>query len=182
MTVHSLSKLFQQGQILVNSEAGVRQDVIKELATEEGLQRIRQVIEQDYRHESLVQSEAFRVQVMSLFTILTNSVVMNSALLEQHISQIYGYMYGVEGRRVVKLFTWILDVLKDLTTETQIFDEYLTVTLQVLSKMIDMKTEAQVNKALHPIANTLNDLVKGRFQQEEASGTKGMLWLIRAER
>lgn len=169
LTVYGLSKLFQQGQKLINTEAGTRQDVIRELATEEGLQRIRQAVDQDYRSGSLSKPDAFRQQIIPFFDILTHSEVSRSALLEQHVSQIYGYLYGVEGQRLIKLFTWILDVLMG-SSSTTTFDEDLTTVLQMFSKMVDMRMDAQVNKGLHPLVRTLEDLIKSR---SESLGSKG---------
>jgi len=175
LSVHNLSRFFQQAQKLVNGEAGARQQVIRELATEGGLQRVRQAVEQNYPYGPVQKSAAFREQIVPLFNILTNSEVDKSALLEQPVSEIYGYLYGIEGQRLTKLFTWILEVLKESLFDTQSIDEYLTTTLQVLAKMVDRKTDAQVNQNLPPIVNTLNELIKSRAEKGKTSSSEGML-------
>lgn len=175
LTVEKLSRFFQIGSKLIDTEAGVRQAVIITLDSEDGLRRVGQLVSQEYDYESLEKEDIFTEQINPLFQILTHPEVLASALNEQHIASICGYIYGVEGQRLVTLYGLVIEALGALLNCSEV-DVYITIALRMLAKIIDMKTEAQVNERLHPLVNSLNTLIKGLNDQEQDTSMTGM-WI-----
>lgn len=173
LTVEKLSRFFQIGSKLISTEAGVRQAVIIALDSDGGLRRVGQLVDQEYDYESMEKEDVFTEQINPLFQILTQPEVMASALNEQHISSICGYIYGVEGQRLIALYGLVIDAFNALINNTEV-DVYITIALQMLAKIIDMKTEAQINKRLHPLVDTLSTLIKGLSEQESPPNNNGM--------
>jgi hypothetical protein len=167
LTVDKLSKFFQKGQQLIESEAGVRQEVIKSLATEGGLRRIRQMIDQEYPFGTIQPPAVLRDQILPLFNVLVHPEVFSSLLMEEPVAVICGFLYGVEGQRLIRLYSLALKGLKETSSDLQEIDTYFTTSLQLLAKIIDTKTEAQVNKNLHPIVNTFSELLKACNESQE---------------
>jgi hypothetical protein len=167
LTIDKLTKFFQIGQQLIETEAGVRQEVIKSLATEGGLQRIRQMIDQDYPFGTIQPPIVLRDQILPLFNVLVHPEVFSSLLMEEPVSVICGFLYGIEGQRLIKLYDLALKGIKETSFDSQEIDAYFTTTLQLLSKIIDTKTEAQVNKNLHVIVNTFSELLRIRKEGQE---------------
>ncbi|KAE9990199.1 hypothetical protein EG327_001711 [Venturia inaequalis] len=167
LTIDKLSKFFQTAQQLIDSEAGVRQDVVKSLATEGGLTRIAQVASQQYPFGTVLPSVVLREQIVPLFNVLTHPEIFSSLLMEEPVAVICGFLYGIEGQRLIRLCNLVIQGLKDTPADSQEIDAYFIVSLQLLSKIIDTKTESQVNKNLHPIANSFDELVKERNDSQE---------------
>lgn len=162
LTIDKLSKVFQIAQQLIDSEAGVRQDVIKSLATEGGLTRVAQLASQQYPFGTILPPVVLREQIIPLFNVLTHPEIFASLLMEEPVAVICGFLYGIEGQRLVSLYDLVIKGLKNTPADSQDIDAYFTVSLQLLSKIIDTKTESQVNKTLHPIANSFDELIKER--------------------
>ncbi|TID20778.1 3'(2')-5'-bisphosphate nucleotidase [Venturia nashicola] len=167
LTIDKLSNFFRTAQQLIDSEAGVRQDVIKSLATEGGLTRVAQLASQQYPFGVIVAPVVLREQIIPLFNVLTHPEIFSSLLMEEPVAVICGFLYGVEGQRLVRLYDLVIKGLKDTPARSQEIDTYFTVSLQLLAKIIDTKTESQVNKTLHPIANSFEELIKERNDSQE---------------
>ncbi|QDS72075.1 hypothetical protein FKW77_003074 [Venturia effusa] len=166
LTVEKLSRFVQTAQQLIDSEAGVRQDVIKSLATEGGLGRIAQVASQQYPFGSLSPPVVLSEQLVPLFNVLTHPEIISSLLMEEPVAVICGFLYGVEGQRLTRLYDMVLNGLKGMSADSQDIDTYMTTALRLLAKIVDTKTEAQVNRNLHPIANSFSELLKARNETQ----------------
>ncbi|KAI9730359.1 MAG: hypothetical protein M1834_005869 [Cirrosporium novae-zelandiae] len=157
---------FAQGGLkLVNSDIGFMQEVITLMASEGGLSRVKELIERNF--EAMADKAKIVVvmtEIIPFFQTLSHPDVVLSALLENPVSTIYTYIYGPGGRRTVKLFTLVVDVLSfqgysSLTIEDHDISSLVETTLAVLAKVIDLNGAALLNEALYPIVEALDDLL-----------------------
>lgn len=148
----------------MNFEIGIKQEVIKGLASEAGLRRIQEMARQDYMFgaPALTAVKQLSNQLVPLFEVITNPEVLVAAVLEQQMATIIDYLYGVHGARAEKIFGTAIEALQVLQHQDDKKVEYasaINVTLKVLCKILDINTSSQVNPKLHVIVDSINEFL-----------------------
>jgi len=107
-------------------------------------------------HQQRLLNEA----VIPLFEVIIHDKAASSPMLETSISAIFSFLYGSNGKRTIVFFKWLADMLADPTFK-RAGDPVNTVklALAVLSKVMDVNSEAQINQGLHPIVETLGTVL-----------------------
>ncbi|THW27430.1 hypothetical protein D6D23_02831 [Aureobasidium pullulans] len=156
-----LGKFFGQALQLVNLDNPCRQDVIRSLATERGLNKVLELVGQDFGGMSeKAMKHVFSTQIVPFFRALSEEHVMSSPLLERHLGDICLFLYGVGGTRGEKLFAAVIQALTTMMHEPNIaFFSSLEATLAVLSKVIEFASTAKVTPIYEAYAITLAAMV-----------------------
>ncbi|THX32966.1 hypothetical protein D6D12_01808 [Aureobasidium pullulans] len=156
-----LGRFFDQALQLVNLENACRQDVIRSLASDRGLNKVLELVSQNFggMSEKAIQ-HAFSTQIVPFFRALSEEHVMSSPLLERHLGDICLFLYGVGGTRGEKLFAAVIQALTAMMPEPNIaFFTSLEATLAVLSKIIEFASTAKVTPIYEVYATTLAAMV-----------------------
>jgi hypothetical protein len=168
---YGLGKFFEQALELVDGEAGTLQDVITLLASEGGLSRVEELLEQPFN--SLSRSQLTMIidkQLLPFFKIFTHAGVIRSALLRTKVVTVYNFMYNGDGtgRRAISLFATLATHFLD--TETFHEDDYdganckqaiagIETVLAALSMLVEVNTAAHVEKEFVGITETFAVLI-----------------------
>ncbi|THY95297.1 hypothetical protein D6C92_04467 [Aureobasidium pullulans] len=156
-----LGRFFDQALQLVNLENACRQDVIRSLASDRGLNKVLELVSQNFGGMSeKAMKHAFSTQIVPFFRALSEEHVMSSPLLERHLGDICLFLYGVGGTRGEKLFAAVIQALTAMMPEPNIaFFTSLEATLAVLSKIIEFASTAKVTPIYEVYATTLAAMV-----------------------
>ena len=163
-----LGHFFQSAWTLVkDAGSDLQQQVISELASEGGLTRINEAIEQisdilDDDEDDTI----FEESISPLLLLLSHPQISRSLLLEQRTGIIYNFLFGVGGQRAVILFTFLANVLSsrsDFMGETM---AAMIATLGVLEKVVELNGTAIVTEGLREPITQFYDLVKAKPQDD----------------
>ncbi|CEF74565.1 hypothetical protein FGSG_02288 [Fusarium graminearum PH-1] len=148
LTKAAVGQFFQLGLELLDGDIGAAQDAIKLLAKDSGLAFIKAVVELHIPHtHTLANFTLWESEVKPMFSLITHPRVVDSAVLEQQVADLFNFLLGVQGRRMTKLFNFILQLLVNslLPAEADSRGNILELSLNVLSKIIDCNTNNIVN-------------------------------------
>ncbi|CAF3640161.1 unnamed protein product [Fusarium graminearum] len=148
LTKAAVGQFFQLGLELLDGDIGAAQDAIKLLAKDSGLAFIKAVVELHIPHtHALANFTLWESEVKPMFSLITHPRVVDSAVLEQQVADLFNFLLGVQGRRMTKLFNFILQLLVNslLPAEADSRGNILELSLNVLSKIIDCNTNNIVN-------------------------------------
>ncbi|OCL03127.1 P-loop containing nucleoside triphosphate hydrolase protein, partial [Glonium stellatum] len=166
---------FQDTRILVDSDHAFRQVVIKELASDGGLERVRELVTADFCITSMQQAQEYAAYISPFFYTITHPDAISSALLEDSLSAIYIFLYGPLGRRAINVFETIIEVLKVLhqagpgyaesvsggMAEDSPFWALAAVSLEVFAKLMDFNgIKAARNEDLQPLVESFEQFFK----------------------
>ncbi|KAK2755769.1 hypothetical protein FQN54_005919 [Arachnomyces sp. PD_36] len=154
-----LGAFFQQALTLVNQDPGIMQQVVTLLANEGGLQRINELAQQDL--DGLFGkrgAEVFSSQIIPLYQVISHPSIVVSAILEQAVGTLYNYLYGINGQRAIKLFSFVVRTLE----AGEFPPDNIETCVAVFSQMIDINVNATVNEHLHGPAKAFARLVEAR--------------------
>ncbi|KAJ0297831.1 hypothetical protein COL5a_011109 [Colletotrichum fioriniae] len=151
------SNFFQTAISLVEQNAGLAQEVVKEMADDGRLPLIRDVIEgaasaRTPEDEVLL----WESRISPLLRVLLHPTVVDSVVLEQETAVLYRLLLGVDATRLKTLFNFIFDVVDhwaELPFENTGVSgmEALALSCGVLAKVINTSTSNIVNALFHPI-------------------------------
>ncbi|KAK6501313.1 hypothetical protein TWF481_009154 [Arthrobotrys musiformis] len=96
-----------------------RKAFISHLASDRGLEKLRQLLEAEYSTKYSITKPKFDIHCVSLLRILSNSAVLSSLSLEQHVRTIYNVIYGFNGERAVPFFDRVLECLLALKPDDE---------------------------------------------------------------
>lgn len=154
-----LEGFFQQALALVYQDPGIMQEVVTLLATEGGLQRINELAQQNLDGLSGSRgADVFSSQILPLYQLMSHPNVLASAILEQAVGTLYNYLYGLNGQRAIKLFSFSTRILN----ADEFPPDNIEACVVVFSRMIDINVNATVNEQLHTPAKALARLVEAR--------------------
>ncbi|GAB1218500.1 hypothetical protein ATERTT37_007756 [Aspergillus terreus] len=143
---------------LIETNASNLQSVVKSLASEGGLSRIQELVQQDFSTmPPAMKLERFQSQILPFLEIVSHPDFLSSLILEQAVGTIYNILYGRGGSRAVGLFTYIGDVLEASRDDID-FAEKLEVSCHVFSLVVELNSEAQVQNDLKTQAKRMHDL------------------------
>lgn len=157
-----LSKFFQQSAKLVATDPGTLQDVVSRLASVGGLSRIQELVDQDLSSlPDTMKIQRFLGQHAQFFKTLAHPDVLSSILLEQPIGDLFTFLYGFNGQRAVKLFSFTAQVLlalpqEDMQASAQPATEVFNDSFLVLAKVIDLNGGAQIHPDIAAIVETFS--------------------------
>jgi hypothetical protein len=154
---YGLGEFLSQASRLVQLDDSCRQEIIKSLATDRGLEKVLEIVDQDVeRMSEKALMHAFNTRIVPFFCVLSDERVMSSPLLERHLGEICQYIYGVGGSRSEKLFAAVVRALGTLLSKSDIkFFTALKATLAVLMKVIEFNSTAKVTPCFSTYATTL---------------------------
>jgi hypothetical protein len=160
-----LSRFFQSLWTLVsNEDVASRQQVIKKLASEGGLLRIKELTDtQVAGPPSSHQASPFKDSVVPFFRAISHENVLCSLLLETEVDTIYNFLFGPSGRRAVTLFTFVAQSLQTIVSGENGSADFvaLEASLAVLRKIIELNGTAHLLEELHPVVRTISACLDG---------------------
>ncbi|UZP35053.1 hypothetical protein NXS19_002869 [Fusarium pseudograminearum] len=124
LTKVTVCQFFQLGLELLDGDIGAAQDAIKLLAKDSGLAFIKAVVELHIPHtHTLAYFALWESEVKPMFSLITHPRVVDSAVLEQQVADLFNFLLGVQGRRMTKLFNFILQLsLTRRSLQKQIYE------------------------------------------------------------
>lgn len=171
---HELGKFFQTALDLTKADDGVKQQVVKALASEGGLQRVKELLSKDFL--DLKPGDKLHVlstEVLPLFQIITQEEVVTSALLELRVEDLYNFLYGVGGSRAIPLFEFVVDMLPQLGKQAgpsdngNRFGDTVEVISLVFLQLFRLVQKALANNDLHAIIKRFAQSIAKLLQEHE---------------
>lgn len=181
---HAMSKFCQQALALVKTDPGTVQEVVKKLAEGGGMLRVSELLGQDFEHLSDQQlARMFDAQLLPFFQTITHKNVAQLALLQDGLTSIYQYIFGIGGLRAVPLFKAVTRHLSSLELGGEREDglagstsvaERFEACVAVLHKVLEVNSTALVTEGFIPSVECIASIVDGpldantRFQLQPA--------------
>lgn len=159
-------KFFKLGWGLMSKDhTETGQQIIKKLASEEGLAMINALA--DKLHHGLgleTMVRMFKDMTLPFFRTISHPDVLSSLILETPLNTIGTFLFGPNGSRALNIFKSTTSALSTLTWEETTEDEDIpsiavTATLTVLEKIVDLNQCAQVITEFTSIVNDLSNHV-----------------------
>ncbi|KAI9670299.1 MAG: hypothetical protein M1831_006513 [Alyxoria varia] len=159
--IRDKSAFFVKALDLVNQDAAARQEVVSQLASDEGLQRIAQLQDDSEDWGPSPKEYFFRKRMLPLFQILSHGEVTSSLILEMSTATILNVLFGPSGARAISIFQFAADALSEVAAstdhDTSLKASALRATLAALSLVVDLNSTAIVVKELRKI---LEEIIK----------------------
>ncbi len=144
------------------ADAGIKQEIIVTLVSDNGLSCIRAVVDRHIPHamasNTAAKCKVWKLVVCPLFSILTHENVVHSGLLEEKVAAIYTFLAGVGGVRLPVWFNFV-ETLCDADGRPSDVPSIglVELSLAVLSKMLDCTTSILVNETFVRFARNFID-------------------------
>ncbi|KAL1905906.1 hypothetical protein Sste5344_008293 [Sporothrix stenoceras] len=162
-TGNSAEGIFKLGlEILDNAQdAGLKQEVISALASEEGLACIRHIaasrIPLAMVGSIAAKFELWETEVCPLLRLVVHNTVVNSTLLEEKVATIHSFLIGVGASRLAAWFDLAVELAESTQESSTVSRIGLAeLSLQVLSILLDCGTSHIVNDSFGRYAETLS--------------------------
>ncbi|KAG2420534.1 hypothetical protein HFD88_000146 [Aspergillus terreus] len=155
-----LGPLFAKARALIQTDEGTLQDVIQCLSTENGLKRIKQLVERDFDSLSTsAKRDLFVHQMLPFMEAITYPDVLASLVMEQAVATIYNCLYGVNGRRAEPFLRFLASAVRlEIDSEGNAASAYLEQSLLVFWKIVELNSTAFIQEQLQPVAQLFADL------------------------
>lgn len=147
------------------------QQIIKKLATEEGLAMIK-ILADEQAHGVTPETRLriFRDRTLPFFQIISHPDILSSLILETPLDTICNFIFGPNGRRAIDLFKSTTSALGALARDKTVKAEELsstavTANLAVLEKIVELNQSAQVTTDFASIVNELSTMVPEHLLQ-----------------
>ncbi|KAK2683984.1 DNA2/NAM7 helicase-like, C-terminal [Fusarium oxysporum f. sp. vasinfectum] len=163
LTTTAVSRFFQLGLEMMDGDIGAVQDVIKLLAKDAGLAFVRALADVHIpRAANSCKTTLWKTEIKPLFTLVTHPRVVDSAVLEQQVADVFNCLLGIEGQRMAKIFNFIIAHVTESSASNQIDSrmEVLELSLSVLSKIIDCNTRNIVNSECDKLVTLFARILK----------------------
>lgn len=147
----------------MDGDIGAVQDVIRLLAKDAGLAFVRALADVHIpRAANSCNTTLWKTEIKPLFTLVTHPRVVDSAVLEQQVADVFNCLLGIEGRRMAKIFNFIIAHVTESSASNQIDSrmEVLELSLSVLSKIIDCNTRNIVNSECDKLVTLFARILK----------------------
>ncbi|KAF3937521.1 hypothetical protein ABW19_dt0208308 [Dactylella cylindrospora] len=143
-----------------------RHERIKFIASETGLNRVRQVAEAEFSATYSVLQPVFTSHCFTFLQILSDDDVLNSLTLETPVGTIFNVLYGHNGTRGVTFFQRVLQCLQALrpgmeaaaSWDEESWKEAVYMTTIVLHKTITLNQTAILKSEFSALNDQLHDL------------------------
>ena len=150
------ASFIQQALVLVD-DATTMQEVITTLSSEGGLVRIGEMLNANF---TLLADDALRItfknELLPFLRIIAHDEVLSSSVVEARLGTILNYLYGMDGKRSVAVFS---AAIRGLIYE-DINEAEFEPCLVSLSAVLEVNGSAQVNDDLRAAAETMVALAK----------------------
>ncbi len=158
-----IGKFFKMAWDLISKEhTETGQQIIKKLATEEGLAMIKALTDE---HTDGVKLETrlrnFKDKTLPFFRTISHPDIQSSLILETPLDTICTFLFGPNGRRAINLFKSTTSALGALARDEKAKDEELTsiavtASLAVLERIVELNQGAQVIPEFTTIVNDVS--------------------------
>ncbi|KXG48936.1 uncharacterized protein PGRI_028060 [Penicillium griseofulvum] len=137
---------------LIEYDASTRQEVIRTLASEDGLRLVLDIVQENFEDMNpQTRDLIFKTQVLPFLQIVTSPEVISSLVLEQAVGTIYNVLFGIDGSRAARWLNFICGVLEvDTTNEGSAM--LLEASLHTFSRIADLNSTAPIQDNLHAVA------------------------------
>ncbi|KAK0738809.1 hypothetical protein B0T18DRAFT_395032 [Schizothecium vesticola] len=155
------------GLELMDGDLGAAQEAFKLLATEDGLGFVKNLTDRQVpTATSTVSALAlWATDLRPFFKLITHHRAVDCASLEQEVSAIFNFVYGVGGARMERVFKFVTQLLPTPPTEAtgrlSSSIEAIELSLDVLSKILDCNTMAIVDDKLSALTKIFSAAVNG---------------------
>lgn len=161
-------RFFELALELMNGDLGASQETIRKLATDPGLEFIKDV---ERRILQAVDSQSkinlWKSQVRPLFNLVTHPRVVDSNVLEQEVTIIHAFILGVNASRAARLFDFVVNIAQAWPEHTQGDDALVALlesSLAVLFRLVDCNTTNIVNETFHRLVEQFDVLLAASSQ------------------
>ncbi|SYW80154.1 uncharacterized protein UBRO2_03422 [Ustilago bromivora] len=148
---------FIQQALALLDDANTMQEIITTLSNEGGLALLGEILNADF---ALLEDDAmrnsFRTELLPFLRIIAHDQVLSSSVLEARLGTLLNYLYGINGKRSVAVFT---AAIRGLTYEELSQAEFEPCLIS-LSAVLEVNGSAQVNDDLRSSAETIIALAK----------------------
>lgn len=167
-----LAKFFKLGWDLISKGyTDTGQQIIKKLATEEGLAMIKALTDEMVDGIDLeTRLRIFNDKLLPFFRTITYPNILSSLILETPLDTICTFLFGPNGRRAIRLFTFTTSALAAFTWDEKNEDEELTsiavtASLAVLERIVELNQSAQVVTEFVPIVSDFSTSIPEKLLQ-----------------
>lgn len=160
--------------ILDTGSATTKQDVVRDIGSERGLQRIRQIVESDFILSAYsVTKPRFQSHCVLFLKLISHDAMQSSLVLEAAVGTIYNVIYGHDGNRGITFFRNVSEnLLKSRASPgdsqgfegEDAFEEALAATASALLNTIRLNQTAAVRAEFKDIVQTLGSC----YDQDES--------------
>ena len=170
--VEEIGNFFKMGWDLASKEhTETKQQIIKKLATEEGLAMIKALVDEQLDGVKLeTRLRIFTDRTLPFFQTISHPDILSSLILETPLDTICTFLYGPNGRRAITLFKATTVALGALAGDETAKDEELTfvavtASLAVLERIVELNQGAQVIAEFTSIVTELSTTIPEHLLQ-----------------
>ncbi|KAJ4249160.1 hypothetical protein NW762_012495 [Fusarium torreyae] len=171
LTTTAASQFFQLGLDMMDGDVGAAQDTIKLLAKDAGLSFVKALAERHIPRADTVNTiTLWETEMKPLFSLVTHPRVVDSAVLEQQVADIFNFMLGVQGQRMTRIFNFVLQLVTQsaLFTQGNSRMEALELSVSVLASVIDCNTKNIVNPECERLVSIFAQIVKNESDEKDS--------------
>lgn len=151
-----------------SGESGVKQDVIKDLGDEKGLNWIRQIVESHFADRESGYELSFITHCVPFLQLITHDDILSSLVLEKAVGTIYNVIYGPSGRRGIQFMQKVAEHVRILSTaasngpEDENFGKAIAASTRALLQILELNQEGMVKSEFKAITTTFTTCLEGR--------------------
>ncbi|KAG6019916.1 hypothetical protein E4U19_006811 [Claviceps sp. Clav32 group G5] len=170
-----VSRFFVLALELMKGDVSSSQDVVKHVASDQGLLFVKDVVE---RHVNIANRTGpsisfWTTEIRPLFRLITHSRVTDSAVLEVEAATIYNFVLGIGGRRMMGIFNYLVKLIRGWPHESNSSPDLarmstVELSLAVLTKILDCNTVNIVNETFALLNQQLAETVAESTSDEES--------------
>ena len=176
--VVEVGKFFAVGWDLTRKEdIETGQQIIKKLATEEGLAMIKALADEKLDGVEPKRSlRIFKDRTLPFFRTISHPDILSSLILEVPLDTIYTFLFSLNSRRAINLFKSTTSALGALAWEETAEDEDLAsiaviASLAVLERIVELNQSAQV---ITEYTSIVNDILNSIPEQVLQAGSRSL--------
>lgn len=167
-----VERFFELALGLMDGDLGASQETIRKLATDPGLEFIKDITDRNIPEavDSRSKINLWMSQVGPLLRLVTHSRAVDSNVLEQEVNKIHAFILGVNASRAARLFGFIVDLAQAWPESTGGADTLMSVlelSLAVLFRLVDCSTTNIVNDTFHQLIEKFDVLLAIASQPDE---------------
>ncbi|KAK6332445.1 hypothetical protein TWF696_003159 [Orbilia brochopaga] len=163
LSVAALQEFLDAGIDRIECTEDSRNAFIGQLASQSGLEKVRQLLETEYSTAYSILKPTFQFHCVRFLRILSNEAVLRALSLEQQIRTIYNVVYGFNGERAIPFFTRTVSCLTALQPndddqsgmDQDEWNEALRLATTVFLNILRMNQNAALQPGLQDIGRQL---------------------------
>lgn len=167
-----VGRFFELALDLMDGDLGASQETIRKLATDPGLQFVKDITDRNILNVVDTRSKInlWQSQVAPLFRLVTHPRAVDSNVLEQQVTLIHGFILGGNASRAARLFGFVVDLAQawpESTGEGDSLMNVLELSLAVLFRLVDCNTTNIVNDIFHQLVEQFDVLLAISSQADD---------------